>query len=472
MKKYLLLFLLMCASAASAQTIADKLTTINNIKLDIKAALASKSQTVGDDFSVYDEAIASITTTDTSVYSPFIWTGGSDWTVATITTPVEFYNDFTSLASSIMDVSDTNVASYCYGEAYYLYKSGITGMLDTVGTFTQTTPGTIGTFTPGNIANNIDYAFSDVVIAPTGEAILIPYHSRNVYGCDPKTGAVRQLASTGTAGNVNNAFRGGVVTRDGRILLVPCVADLAVIFDPVKNTCTPASGTVSDFAYAGAALAKNGKIILCPNSATKVGIYDSDKNELMTGATVSAGAGEYYGLVPLPDGNMLFVPQATSTAGIYHVDTDSVTYASGTISGGSLLFRGGCLDSSGKKAILAPYYADKVGIYNIDTNELTSSTNIATTTDGAFTGCTLMPDGDVLLVPYVTTKIYLYSPDTDVTTEAGLVSSGEGHYSGARVTPQGKIILAPASSRYVGYYNNGFAPVPLNSAIHPMVNHP
>lgn len=61
MKRYLLLFLTLCASVAQAQTIADKLTTINSIKQDIKAALASKSQTVGDDFSLYDDAVASIT---------------------------------------------------------------------------------------------------------------------------------------------------------------------------------------------------------------------------------------------------------------------------------------------------------------------------------------------------------------------------------------------------------------------------
>lgn len=60
MKRYLLLFLLLCSSAASAQTIADKLTTVNAIKLGIKSALASKSQTVGDDFSLYDDAVASI----------------------------------------------------------------------------------------------------------------------------------------------------------------------------------------------------------------------------------------------------------------------------------------------------------------------------------------------------------------------------------------------------------------------------
>lgn len=90
MKRYLLLFLLLCASAASAQTIADKLTTLNGIKLDIKAALASKNQTVGDDFSIYDDAVASISTDIPDVF------------------PAGLEEDDAVLSDGISDILDTN----------------------------------------------------------------------------------------------------------------------------------------------------------------------------------------------------------------------------------------------------------------------------------------------------------------------------------------------------------------------------
>ena len=160
MKKYLFLLLLLCVSAASAQTIADKLTTINNIKLDIKAALASKSQTVGDDFSIYDDAVASITTA-------FAF-AGRDWTLATTSSLVNFQEDYVSLFNSITNASGTNADSYNHFR--YFYISNISKIADKyTPPFSQIASSSIGTYTQGPAAVAANYAFRGGVLMPNGK---------------------------------------------------------------------------------------------------------------------------------------------------------------------------------------------------------------------------------------------------------------------------------------------------------------
>lgn len=61
MKRLILLVFILASAAGWAGTIAEQLTTLSNIKADIKTAIEAKGQTCGDDFSVYDDAISSIT---------------------------------------------------------------------------------------------------------------------------------------------------------------------------------------------------------------------------------------------------------------------------------------------------------------------------------------------------------------------------------------------------------------------------
>ena len=116
-------------------------------------------------------------------------------------------------------------------------------------------------------------------------------------------------------------------------------------------------------AFMGGILAPNGKIILVPCGSANVGIYDPDTDIYTSGDAHGEGGSAFVGGILAPNGKIILIPRASDNVGIYDPDTD--TYTRGDTHGeGTAAFTGGVLAPSGK-VIFIPYNSDNVGIYNV-----------------------------------------------------------------------------------------------------------
>lgn len=368
MRKYLLLFMFLCASAASAQTIADKLTTINNIRLDIKAALASKSQTVGDDFSVYDDAVASITSGDGPPWQDDY--SGFSWTTATESTPMDLSQAHTWLASwtlalpSVSAVAESGASTYAYG--------GGCITLDGDGVFAPWNANAIAiyrhelaTFEYVNFPGIPDSAFSGAVLTGTGEVVLIPRDAPYTAVFNPTTNDIATYAHSisGTA-----LFFSGTLLPSGKILYSPFASANLVVFDPVaKSHATSIAHGCGPNAFAGATLATDGVAILTPFYSDRVGIYRDSDSKFMQGYAHGVGDGAWLGGGQLlPNGKIMFSPHLTTAPiGLFTPNgIGSGTYAAGPAHGAGSTAYTGCRMMPDRSVWLTPYAPDYVLRYD------------------------------------------------------------------------------------------------------------
>ena len=77
-------------------------------------------------------------------------------------------------------------------------------------------------------------------------------------------------------GKGSNAFFGGVIAPNGKVIFVPAYSANVGIYDPIASTYTdgPAHGK-GNFAFAGGVIAPNGKVIFVPYSSANVGILST-----------------------------------------------------------------------------------------------------------------------------------------------------------------------------------------------------
>lgn len=469
MRKYLLLFLLLCASAASAQTIADKLTTINNIKLDIKAALASKSQTVGDDFSVYDDAVASITSgTGVATYDVvFAWGGGHDWTTATTSAPVEFYLDYAGLASSITDVDGNNLSRY------NLQFGGLSRLELPSGN-----PGAVGTYTRGPALAGLDAGiigqYAAGVNAPNGRTYLIPSRSNYIMGYSPQTRKAYNAANTIDTSTTVSKFNSGTLMGNGKILC-PTLSNTSGkhgIFDTITEEFSETSyvSTLDDNAFFNSCLLPNGKVLMLGGTG-RLGLYEYDP---VTDSEVKTATMTNYleRCQMLPDSTVLMIGSYT-TFMTYAYTTKVATAAEAIPAGKAYMDMVSLPDG---RILLVPgttSAGNNCAFYDISLpagQRYYIATESKPVNAAYQTGC-LMPDGNILLVDKDSNnKLAVYNIASDTYTEVSRGTDTGNAWYESIVTTSGDILLIPYAADYLGIYDNGFPPVPTDAAIHPLVN--
>ena len=85
-------------------------------------------------------------------------------------------------------------------------------------------------------------------------------------------------------------------------------------FNTVTGTTNPGGAN----AYQGGVLLPDGRVVFCPFSATNVGIFNPATNQFstVTGTTNPGGSSAYVGGVLLPDGRVVFVPYSATNVGM------------------------------------------------------------------------------------------------------------------------------------------------------------
>lgn len=433
MKRHLILFLLLCASMAQAQTIADKLTTINSIKLDIKAALASKSQTVGDDFSIYDDAVASITLPPwADSYS------GLTWTTATESAPMDLSQAHTWMGSwtmalpSVTSVAESGASTYAYG--------GGCITLDGDAVFPPQNANSIAiyrhelaTFEYVNFPGIPDDAFGASLLAVTGDVVFIPRSASYIAVFNPTTNAIATYAH-GISGTT--LFFGGTNLPSGKMLFAPFASANLCIFDPKsKAPYTSTAHGCGSNAFSGATLASDGVAILTPFYSDNVGLYSDAISTFAKGATHGVADGAWLGGGQLlPNGKIMFPPHLTSAPiGLFTPNgIASGTYAAGPAHGGGT---------------------------------------------SAYTGCRMMPDRSIWLTPYAPDYVLRYDYVNNLVSNVclhGNTSDANPHLYSGVLLENGLLIFAAAGASTPKWtlIQTGFTDITLDNLTHPSTNHP
>ena len=276
------------------------------------------------------------------------------------------------------------------------------------------------TFTQGPLpATTGTPTFSDAVLLPNGNVILVPANHTHVGKYDYTTNTYTDLVALPTGTGHTGTFEGGVLMQNGNIMFVPYSRTYIGIYNPTANTFTvgPSHGLANpnNGLFLSGALLPNGKVMLAPYFSPVVGIYDPATNTYSNGPAHNLGNYVYWSKCGLmPNGLVLMLPR-----------------------------------NYGGAAGNTP-----LGLYDYTTN--TFSTGIvAYESANRVMGVTVMPDGRITFGTKVGNQLYFYYPLTEVFAPVLTISSTYGGYGGSSQTQGSKcavldrnnnIILIPNSS--------------------------
>ena len=295
--------------------------------------------------------------------------------------------------------------------------------------------------------------------------LMVPHTSTFGYVYDLLTNTLSKTWDTfpGT-----DAFRGGVLLKDGRVFLVPSNSTTARIYDVRYNTTTVPSGTYPGTgAFTGGVLLPDGRVFCVPGSSTTARIYDPVANTLTTPSGAYPGSSAFTGGVLLPDGRVFCVPSNSTSARIYDPVSNSVTTPSGTYAG-STAFACGVLLPDGR-VFCVPRNSTSARIYDPVANTLTTPSGTYPGSN-AFFGGVLLPDGRVFCIPFNSTTARIYDPITDTLTTPPNTYPGGGAYCGGVITDSGDVFMAPYNASAIRIYMNKFTAVPKSILCSPFLN--
>jgi hypothetical protein len=312
------------------------------------------------------------------------------------------------------------------------------------------------TVAAGGVTNN---AYVGGVLLPDGRVVFVPYNATTIGIFNPATNVYTTIAGPQSL----YAYSGGVLLPDGRVVLVPTSATTIGLFTPATNTYSTIAGAPGNYSYAGGVLLPDGRVVFVPSYATTIGLFNPATNSYSAIATGALPGGAYYGGVLLPDGRVVFVPHYATTIGIFNPMTNAYSTIAGAPGGGAYV--GGVLLPDGR-VLFVPAIATTIGIFNPTTN--TYTTLAGAPGGSAYTSGVLLPDGRVIFVPHAATTIGLFNPVTNMYTTIAGAPGGSAFYGGV-LLPDGRVVFVPANVATIGILSGGSRSSP-DLCYHPCFN--
>lgn len=331
------------------------------------------------------------------------------------------------------------------GSAYWsLYENSINST-----TATATVSDTITNITPISDpnANYGDGGILHQTFNGDYYVFLIPFGTTSVpqnaihYNVNTNQLAIQTLV---TADKFTQLFGGGALMHDGRIYLVPLSSGSAKIYQPFSSFTTTPSGTFTG-TFVGAVLLSDGRVFCVPagSSTNTARIYNPFTNTLTTpNGTYDVALSE--GIL-MKNGNVYCIPYGAGSARIYNPFTNTVTIPNGTMpSAGPWK---GTILSDGRIVLVGNSSPNSyIRIYYPDADVLVSS---STSPDSGISGCALLPNGKILLIPLNKTTAQIYDPVYD-SLELSSAIFPSNSYRDSVLMPNGKILLTDNSPAAYG----------------------
>jgi hypothetical protein len=265
---------------------------------------------------------------------------------------------------------------------------------------------------------------------------------------------------------VTNKFRGGVLVPNGNVVFIPWNNSNVGLYNPVANVYSNiqvgAAAGGSGLRFQGGVLSPTGNVVMVPRDSANIGIFNPT-TLAMTNVGPIAGQGlSLFGSgVLLPNGNVVMSPMGTSgNIGMYN--TALLTTAAFTNVGpitSSLTWESSVLAPNGN-VILPPSTSTNIVVYNpiYVSSPIAAAgySNIQLGSIGGtnyFQGGTLLPSGNVILVPADASNVGMFDPGALTYSNCSYVSPATGKFFGCTLVPDGRVVFCPASSANVGVLN-------------------
>jgi hypothetical protein len=251
--------------------------------------------------------------------------------------------------------------------------------------------------------------------------------------------------------------------------IIPTVANASIIQSWISATCNVvdqqgsfwapssrpafsniATGPVGSRAYIGSVSLPDGRVLFVPYNTTTVGLFNPFTNQFSAVTPTNFSgvvAPRFFGGVAVPSGNVIFVPYTSSNIGSYNPTTG--VYANvfkHNIS--TPAFGGAVLDGQSNVTMVPSTGHSNICAYNGASG--TFSNMVSTGTLGGFIGAVLLPTGNIMCIPFGTSNIVQYSPNTRTYSNSTVGSSG---FQGGVLAPNGNVVCIPNTNANVVVVN-------------------
>ena len=165
----------------------------------------------------------------------------------------------------------------------------------------------------------------------------------------------------------------------------------------------------------------------------------------------------YPALVSAPVLRLITMPSELTTPHIFEwinasYSVGSDTYTDGPVHGKGNFVFSGCTMMPNGKVMLVPLYSTTIGIYDPVEDTYTNGPLHGKGT-AAFNYSAMMPNGKVMLLPSRSTNIGIYDPVEDTYTDGPLHGKGWDAFKDCTLMPNGKVMLTPFGSANIGIYD-------------------
>jgi hypothetical protein len=310
-------------------------------------------------------------------------------------------------------------------------------------------------------------------------------------GCAAPPMGTRSIYSSYLAnqwGPTANFFKGGVLLRNGKIVMIPYNSPHVLVLGADLTTHATVSVTTGNSKWSGAAMASNGEVFAAPASASSI-LRISAAGTGVSYISVPdgvTGSNKYCGAVTSASGNVVLIPYAVSSVTV--VTAQGTTRVFGTMSSFEDAWCGGVLTAS--KLIYAMpsiksrpvlvineeqsfvrvletlqqyWYGGTLGadgfVYSMAQNgqglKLNPNDEIVTMLDTSTPGCVGTIQGLDGLVYCMgndgsNPALFAYNPASGTLQSVGVTSlTGVNTYHGAVMSNDGRLVFVPDDSQHV-----------------------
>lgn len=284
-------------------------------------------------------------------------------------------------------------------------------------------------------------------------AITTPLSGATIYACKVfkiETGPNHFEVSTGSG-----SWEGAVYMPNGKVSLNPVESTNLGFYDPTTMTYHrgPAHGEAAS-AWGAGTLGPDGNVYFASTNSGYYGRYDFSSNLYTRMAAATAASTAFGGFVQVPDGRLVAIPIRSTNIDIFNTVTNTVaTVAHGLA--GTDFFSSGTVYADGK-VYMAPWGStcNVVGIFDPVSNTFSQGASVGADSGVAtkYEGAIVMPNGKICFVPNKATRIGIYDPRTNTWTDgpAHNLTTTNGVFSGGTLLADGRVLMVPRSAHTTG----------------------
>lgn len=300
------------------------------------------------------------------------------------------------------------------------------------------------------------HEYNDSILLFDGKVAAASYTNGTIMIYDPSVNSISARSIGGTYTKPHFVL---TLTLDGEIVAMSYNGGALRKYNHITNTAVALSGISK---MISAYTLPNGNIYISPNTTTPHRVY----NPVTNTCSDTSKYGEYQiGGTLLLDNKLLIAPYNNSTTPFRTYNYKTGAYADLA----AIPFAYDILTSilaANNKVYCCPRTDRPIIVLNLTNNQVTSIPDSSKTYDKGV----LLPNGHILMTSPKYSPLRIINTTNDTVVD---IPNPTGHvYASCTMLPNGKVLLFPANTSHsLALYDGGFAPLRMNTCLHPIINH-